>query len=127
MRFEERYERERMAKIVATGKLVGAKLAALVSEIEAATGDVRAADDDADLIDQMLEAISEAPHMQKLLCKYGYHETEVFVSAARTVFAVDLKDAENDLRLSERSFMDAHWFDQLEDIEASDRETAGAA
>lgn len=126
MRIEEKVIRARMAKLSEAGKDIGSELSALVLKIEDLTGDTRPASEDADLIDVMLQAITDSAHMKKLL-RDNYHETDVFVSAARTVFAVDLKDAERDLRFAEEAYMNRHWYDQIEALKADDRATAGAA
>lgn len=126
MRIEERTIRNRMAKIAAMGKRVGSALNAMLADLEAdGTLSDQSSADDADLLDIMLVSLSDAAHVTKVIGS-NYNEQDVFLSAARVVFATDLKDAERDLRFAEEAYMNRHWFDKLDELEAAERMEARA-
>lgn len=126
MRIEELQVRERFEAVKKAGASAGQMLAGMVSRLELQGAfETRPADEDVDLIEIMLEALSESNHFTK---KHGveYQEQDVFKAAARNVFAVDAKAAARDLRFAEIAFMDHYWFDHLEEREADERAMARA-
>lgn len=126
MRIEQKQVEDRMAKIAAMGKRVGSALSDMLVELEAdGTLSDRSAAEDADLLDIMLVSLSDAVHVTKVIGT-KYQEQDVFLSAARCVFATDLADAERDLRFAEEGYMIHYWHDKLDELEASERATARA-
>ena len=126
MRAEELEVRARFEAAKKAGTSAGHLLAGMINRLELQGAlDTRPADEDVDLIEIMLEALSESNHFTK---KHGveYQEQDVFKAAARNVFATDAKAAARDLRFAEVAFMDHYWFDHLEELEADERALARA-
>ncbi len=126
MRVEELEVRARLERVKAAGISAGQLLAGMLNRLEhqGALSD-EAASDDVDLLEIMLEALSESKHFTEKHGEYR-HECDVFKAAARTVFCTDLQAGERDLRFAERAFLDHYWFDHLADLEADERAMARA-
>ena len=90
MRTEELAVRARLEAVKSAGVSAGQLLAGMLNRLEhQGSVDDRPADEDVDLLEIMLEALSESNHFTK---KHGveYQECDVFKAAARAVFCTCL-------------------------------------
>jgi hypothetical protein len=126
MRIEESQVRDRMEAARAAGDAAGRRVSALVAEMEALGHfDNRPSDEDLDLCEELLETITNSNHYTEKHTGDSFTR-DVFKSAARRFWSPSLPDADRDLRFASTAFMDAHWFDHLEDLAADERAMARA-
>ena len=126
MRIEEREVRDRMEAARSAGDAMGREIAGMLTRLEKQGHFAnRPWDEDAELCEQLLETLTDAPHFADR--EDDIDARGVIKSAARRHWAMIISEADRDLRFAETAYMDRHWFDHLADLEADERAMARAS
>jgi hypothetical protein len=126
MRIELRQVHDALEAARSAGDEMGRRIAALVTDMEALGHfDNRPSDQDRDLCEEMLETLVESIHFEKA---HGDDSDARYVAkcAARRFWTASMHDADRDLRLAKQAYLDAHWYDHLDDLRADELAEARA-